>query len=75
MICERGDDAMVIKIGSFELEVSRGSMFLGINLGKRWRYQTFRTWTATGLSASDWIDRSLKSVADTKAVEAGRGGF
>ncbi|WGI74540.1 hypothetical protein QC756_01345 [Sinorhizobium meliloti] len=66
---------MFIRIGSFELEVSRGSMFLGINLGKRWRYQTFRSWTASGLSASDWIDRSLRSVVDTKAVEAGREGF
>ncbi|HEV7305108.1 hypothetical protein [Ensifer sp.] len=54
---------MLIKIGGFELEVSHDSMFLGINLGKRWRYQTFRTWTATGLSASDWIDRSLNSEA------------
>ncbi|WP_085024843.1 hypothetical protein [Ensifer aridi] len=64
---------MLIKIGGFELEVSRGSVFLGINLGKRWRYQTFRTRTATGLSASDWIDRT--GVADTKAVEAGRRSF
>ncbi|OAP41394.1 hypothetical protein AU381_05870 [Sinorhizobium glycinis] len=66
---------MLIKIGGFEMEVSRGGMFLGINLGKRWRYQTFRTWTATGLSASDWIDRTPNSVADSKAVEAGRRGF
>ena len=62
---------MLIKIGGFELEVWRDSMFLGINLGKRWRYQTFRTWTATGLSTSDWIDRTLNS----EVVEPGHRGF
>ncbi|MBD9621479.1 hypothetical protein IB279_00830 [Ensifer sp. ENS06] len=62
---------MLIKIGGFELEVSRGSMFLGINLGKRWRYQTFRTWTATGLSASDWIDRTSNGAAGANAGRLG----
>lgn len=47
---------MLIKIGSFELEVSRDAIFLGLNLGKRWRYQTFRDFTGSGITASDWID-------------------
>ena len=49
---------MFIKIGSFELEVRRCGLFLGVNLGSRWRYQMFRSWRETWLSASDWIDRS-----------------
>jgi hypothetical protein len=48
---------MHIKIGSFELEVCSRSLFLGINLGRRWRYQTFRTRDRSGLDATDWIDR------------------
>lgn len=48
---------MHIKIGSFELEISRSSLYLGVNLGKRWRYQTFRDWSGQGETVADWIDR------------------
>ncbi|MET4689183.1 hypothetical protein ABIA20_005596 [Sinorhizobium fredii] len=61
---------MLIKIGNFELEVRQYGLFLGVNLGRRWRYQLFRSWTETWLSASDWIDRSANRVA----FEAGRRG-
>lgn len=52
---------MLIKTKNFEIELSRSSLFLGVNLGKRWRYQTYRDWTGRGLSASDWIDRKASS--------------
>jgi hypothetical protein len=48
---------MHVNIGSFELEVSRQSLFLGINLGRHWRYQTFRDWSGQGLTTEDWTDR------------------
>ncbi|RMI11897.1 hypothetical protein DA101_011675 [Sinorhizobium meliloti] len=48
---------MHVKIGSCELEVSRHSLFLGINLGRHWRYQTFRDWSGHGLTTEDWTDR------------------
>lgn len=48
---------MNIHIGSFELELTTTSIFIGINLSRRWRYQTFLTRTSRLLNASDWIDR------------------
>jgi hypothetical protein len=32
-------------------------LYLGANLGKRWRYQTFRDWSGQGLTTSDFTDR------------------
>jgi hypothetical protein len=48
---------VLIKTGSFELDINRRSLFFGINLGRRWRYQTFRDWSGQGLTTSDWTDR------------------
>lgn len=62
---------MLVKTGGFELEIRRNSLFLGINLGKRWRYQTFRTWAGTGLSASDWIDRARNDATAAEANQRG----
>ncbi|WEX88492.1 hypothetical protein PZN02_000977 [Sinorhizobium garamanticum] len=53
---------MLIKIGSFELEVRRRSLYLGINLGMRWRYQTFRDFSGAGITTSDWTDRKTGRV-------------
>lgn len=53
---------MLIKIGSFELEIRRGGLYLGINLGRRWRYQTFRDFTDADNTASDWTDRKTGRV-------------
>ncbi len=48
---------MLMKTGSFELEISLRSRHLCVNLGSRWRYQTFRDWSGQGLTEADWIDR------------------
>lgn len=50
---------MHFKTTNIEIELSRSSLFFGVNLGKRWRYQTYRDWTGNGLTASDWIDRKV----------------
>lgn len=52
---------MLIKISSFELEISRHCMFLGFNLARRWRYQTFRDWTGNGGTTTDLMDRKTGS--------------
>ncbi|KQV29022.1 hypothetical protein ASD36_14105 [Rhizobium sp. Root1334] len=61
---------MHIKIRSFELEISRSSLFFGINLGKRWRYQTFRDWSGQGIPVADWIDRKTGRTTSKYAGEA-----
>ncbi len=58
---------MLIQFGSFELEVSTTSVFLGINISKKWRYQTFLSRTAPWFNTSDWIDRDAKAPFDGQA--------
>ncbi|MEY9533552.1 hypothetical protein AB7M37_003313 [Sinorhizobium fredii] len=61
---------MLIKIGSFELEIRRSGLYLGTNLGRRWRYQTFRDFSGAGITASDWTDRKTGRVV-TKGASGG----
>lgn len=61
LICG-GQTAVLIKTKNFEIELSRSSLFLGVNLGTRWRYQTYRDWTGNGLTTSDWIDRHVNGL-------------